>query len=607
MVRRVLGIASVSLLAFAYGCGSDEGEDGVDGVDATPCTVSEGDGDATIECPDGSSVTIFTGKDGKDGEPGEEGDRGEEGAPGQDGDPGLDGEPGSEGQPGDDGEPGQKGDPGQDGEDGDPGEPGAPGEKGDAGDGCSVECDDEHTVRISCEDGSEVTQSVSSCAEVGGPLGLVPAQASLAGAVGDSGNPVLSVRVVTGGAPIEEIALTAVSSDESVVPHENITIEGVGRQRIVRVTPVEAGSATITLIVTNADEEESEIEVDYVASAAAPQASGLYHYGISDASTAIDVGGGYMLLAGDGDNLIGLYSQEQSGPPLKVWDFTADDQLGSLPVRIEASARHESTIVWLGSHANAPNGDVQVQSRVVFGTTVTGSGADAELSFSGRYGGLWADAIAADVEDGFGWGPDALGLAHATQPGVLPRAPEGFKIEAFEFGNALYDPNGAGDATTTGYVTTSYYGYFMISVTNILDLVAGTGPQSGRAQFNSPVAPNYLDGRTVRALSRNASGDFLMVASPAVDAVPGENDTWMLYTWDGHPIHYPVANQVLPPPDPLVSGEWEGIVSVPDPLLPGEKVRLVADCGDTDFYGTGKTTDLGKALQKSYSQEFVLN
>jgi len=435
----------------------------------------------------------------------------------------------------------------------------------------------------------------------------VPALTTLAGAMGDSNNPALSLRVVTGGAPIEEITVTATSSDESVVPSEDIVIEGTGRQRVVRVNPVEAGSTMITLIVTNADEEEAEITLDYAASAAAPDASGRYHYGVSDASTAVDVGDGYMLLAGDGDNLIGLYRQDESGPPLKVWAFTADDQLGEAPVRIEASARKDQTVVWLGSHANAPNGDVQVQSRMAFATTITGSGAEAELTFSGRYAGLWADAIAADVADGFGWGPDALGLANATQPGVLPGAPEGFKIEAFEFGNALYGPSGEGDATTTAYVTTSFYGYYMISVTNLLELVDGTGPQSGRAQFDAPVAPNYLDGRTVRALSRNASGDFLMVASPPIDAVPGENDTWLLYTWDGHPIHYPVANQVLPDPDFIVNGEWEGIVSVPDPLLPGAKVRLVADCGDTDFYGTGKTTELQKALQKSYSQEFTLN
>jgi len=81
----------------------------------------------------------------------------------------------------------------------------------------------------------------------------------------------------------------------------------------------------------------------------------------------------------------------------------------------------------------------------------------------------------------------------------------------------------------------------------------------------------------------------------------------VLYTWDGHPTHYPVANQTLPAPDFLVGGEWEGIVAVPDPLLPGAKVRIVADSGDTEFYGTGKTTDLEKTLQKSYSQEFSLN
>lgn len=261
-----------------------------------------------------------------------------------------------------------------------------------------------------------------------------------------------------------------------------------------------------------------------------------------------------------------------------------------------------------------------MRSRVIFGTTISGTGADVELVFSGRYGGgpgtdeevgqrgLWKDAIDRDVADGFGWGADILGLATATQPGVLPVAPDGFKIEAFEFENGIWRPDStASTTTTTGYLSTSRYGYVMLSVTNILDLVNGTGAQSDRAEFDIPSTLFGTNGRSIRSLSRNASGDYLLVAGPSADATLGVNDNWALHIWNGRSIDDPVLNQVLPNPDFTVSGEWEGIVSVPDSLVPGAKVRLVADSGDTDFYGTGKTTDLEKAAQKSYSQEFTLN
>lgn len=610
MIKRFLGLIGVhllgvSLLAVVSGCSSSEGVPGENGADAEPCTVTEGeDGEATIECPDGSSATVSAGADGLPGDPG---DPGEDGAPGEDGDPGENGAPG---------EQGEEGDPGENGAPGDDGDQGAPGQDGEPGSGCSVVCEDEQTVRIFCEDGHEVVTHVDSCVVDGGPLGVLPAEAALAGTVGDATNPELALKVRPGGAPVEALVVTAVSSDESVIPTANITVEGTGRQRSVSFEPAAAGEATITFTVTNDDGDEATATVDYFVSGEAPDLSGCYYYGISDASTAIDVGEGYMLLAGDGDNLIGLYRQDESGTALRVWDFTADEQLGATPVRIEASARHEDTIVWVGSHANAPNGDAYVRSRVIFGTTVSGSGADVELVFSGRYGGgpgtdeevaglgLWTDAIDRDVADGFGWGANVLELATATQAGVLPVGPDGFKIEAFEFENGLW---GSG-TTTTGYLSTSRYGYAMISVTNILDLVDGVGDQSGRAEFGAPLTPFNANIRTIRAMRRNASGDFLIVTSPpATGVIPGDNDVWELYTWNGSASTDAVLNRVLPNPDGLVGGEWEGIASVPDPIVPGAEVRLIADSGDTNFYGTGKTSELEKALQKSYSQEFTLN
>jgi hypothetical protein len=42
-----------------------QGEQGPAGVDAEPCTVTDTEKGAIIECPDGSSVEVFDGADGK--------------------------------------------------------------------------------------------------------------------------------------------------------------------------------------------------------------------------------------------------------------------------------------------------------------------------------------------------------------------------------------------------------------------------------------------------------------------------------------------------------------------------------------------------------------
>jgi OmcA/MtrC family decaheme c-type cytochrome len=53
------------LLLLAAACSGDNGADGADGADGTSCTVTDnGDGTKTIECEDGTSVTVEDGTDG---------------------------------------------------------------------------------------------------------------------------------------------------------------------------------------------------------------------------------------------------------------------------------------------------------------------------------------------------------------------------------------------------------------------------------------------------------------------------------------------------------------------------------------------------------------
>ncbi len=438
----------------------------------------------------------------------------------------------------------------------------------------------------------------------------------IAGAVGDPTNPSLLMTLLPMETPLEDLTISASSSNESVLPTSNISFWGSGVERTVSLDPVARGSATVTFTVKNGKGEEITFVVDYAVSAQIPDASGRYHSHISDASAAVDVGDGYMLLANDESNRLYLHKQDESGPPLKVWDFMDDGtQLRTTEADIEGGARVGNQVVWITSHGNGRDGDAKEYRRVLFATTITGSGADVELTFLGRYGGgpggkddvavrgLWPDLINWDRTNGHGLGTDHLDFFAATQDGVLPNAPDGFNIEGFEF---------AADGTT-GYLgfrapTIAVNGTehaLIVPVTNLLELVNGTGVQSGRAAFGSPILLN-LGGRSIRALRRSASSQFLISAGPPDGATPGVNDSWGLYTWDGDPNHPPVYNQQLPAPEQLTTGSWESILSVPEPLQPGAPFRLVADSGDTDFYGTGETKDLTPGFQKSYSQLFTL-
>ena len=128
------------------GAPGPQGEAGVDGADGEPCTATDnGDGTYTIECPEGTSVTVADGADGQDGE---DGAQGPQGAAGADGAQGPQGEAGADGQNGADGE---------DGQDGAQGPQGAAGVDGADGEPCTATDNGDGTYTIDCPDGTSVT------------------------------------------------------------------------------------------------------------------------------------------------------------------------------------------------------------------------------------------------------------------------------------------------------------------------------------------------------------------------------------------------------------------------------------------------------------------
>jgi hypothetical protein len=419
------------------------------------------------------------------------------------------------------------------------------------------------------------------------------------GSIGDPTNPPATLTVTPSGptVAVEDVTVTVASSNESVLAPAGVVITGDGADRTVTFGPIGRGTTTLTFTAEEPGGATSSAPLAYAASNEAPDPAGRYLHGVSDASSALDVGDGHVLIANDETNTIFLYSTAGTGAPVKTWTFTSAQLGTSSEVDIEGVARSGNALVWIGSHGNNREGEVREERRTMFATTISGSGAATELTFVGRYTSLWEQLIEWDETDGHGLGADALGLAAAAAPGVLPNAPDGFNLEGFELA-----PDG-----TTGYLgfrgpTVDEEGQelaLIVPVTNILALNDGL-PGTTPAVFGDPILLD-LGGRSIREVRRNDDGDYLISAGPS----PSE-PTWALYAWDGEPSSDAAFVVDLPAEDLLTGGTWESIATVPHPIAAGATALLVTDSGDTNFYGTGQTKDLAPLYQKSYVQPVTL-
>ncbi|MFI6488371.1 hypothetical protein [Streptomyces sp. NPDC050564] len=396
--------------------------------------------------------------------------------------------------------------------------------------------------------------------------------AYLSGAVGASGDPVVQVAVAQSGADAGALAVSVTkSSKTSVATTGDVTVTGTGATRKVAVAARGRGYTDLTVKVTGVDGQTATKTLHYAASAAVQQsADSRYFTGSSDASAAVDVGGGYAVVADDESNVLRLYDRSTSGAPVRTWDFSS--KIGvSKEIDIEGAARVGDTIYWTGSLGNNKDGEYKSARNTVFTTKVTGTGAATTLSYGGAYTKLRDDLVAWDEANG-----DRYGFAAGTADGQVPKQIDGFNVEGLEF--------------APGSTTTAYIGFraplapavaggkaLLVPVTNI-DKMVGSGAS---ATFGTPIELD-LGGLSVRDIRKNASNQYLIVAGSW--AADDNTDPYALYSWDGNPAHAPVKCLDLPTSDP---GGWESVVDVPDLTVPGTRAQLITDDGSADLYGDG--------------------
>ncbi|WP_374199242.1 hypothetical protein [Streptomyces sp. ISL-44] len=394
----------------------------------------------------------------------------------------------------------------------------------------------------------------------------------LSGAVGAVGDPVVNVTVAQSGAAASALTVGAsASSKASVAATGDVTVTGTGAVRQLAVTARGRGYTSLTVKVTGLGGKTATKTLYYAASAAVQNpADARYFTGSADASAAVDVGGGYAIVADDESNVLRLYDRSRSGAPVRTWDFSS--QLGvTKEVDIEGATRIGDTIYWTGSLGNNKDGEYKAPRNTVFTTTVSGSGMGTQLAYGRSYKKLREDLVAWDVANG-----NRYGFAAGTAAGEAPKQIDGFNVEGLEF--------------APGSTTTAYVGFraplapvvpggkaLIVPVVNF-DQVLASG---AKAVFGAGIELD-LGGLSVRDLRKNAAGQYLILAGSW--AADDNSDPYALYQWDGVPGHAPVKRADLPTTDP---GGWEAVVDVPDLTAPGARVQLVTDSGSADLYGDG--------------------
>ncbi|MFD5521157.1 hypothetical protein [Streptomyces sp. NPDC127066] len=394
----------------------------------------------------------------------------------------------------------------------------------------------------------------------------------LSGAVGATGDPAVTVTVAQSGADAAALTVTVTKSTRTTVATTaDATVTGTGATRRVAVAARGQGYTDLTVQVTGVDGRTVTKTLHYAASAAVQGASGTrYFTGSSDASAAVDLGGGYVVVADDESNVLRLYDRSASGAPVRTWDFTS--KLGvSKEIDIEAAARVGDTIYWTGSLGNNKDGEYKSDRNTVFTTTVTGSGASTALTYGRSYKKLRDNLVAWDKANG-----NRYGFAAGTATGQVPKQIDGFNVEGLEF--------------APGSTTTAYVGFraplapavtggkaLIVPVTNF-DKVLSSG---SAAAFGTPIELD-LGGLSIRDIRKNASNQYLIVAGSW--AADDNSDPYALYSWDGVAAHAPVKRLDLPTSDP---GGWEAIADVPDLTVSGARAQLITDDGSADLYGDG--------------------
>lgn len=423
---------------------------------------------------------------------------------------------------------------------------------------------------------------------------------ALSGVIGDSTDPARFQGVLftlsDSDTSTASLTVAATSNNTLVVPNANITLSGSGSGRVVRVEPAGVGYADISVTVSDPQGNSDTYLLRYAASdgSSAP-ATTRWHTSGADASSALALDAGRMVVAIDEDQRLRVVDRDESGLPVSEVNATSSlgltDLSGGLPreVDIEASVRVGDRLYWLGSHSNSSSGNLRPNRQRLFALDYT---APSTLSYVGRYDGLRSDLLAWDSSNAHGLGADFFGLTASAAAGVIPEDPAGggFNIEGLAIA-----PNGQAYLAFRAPIVPASQRTraLIVPIANLATLVGGN-PAAGPAQFGAPIQLD-LGGRGIRSLDCNAS-ECLIIGGSAT-----ASGNFRLYTWDGNPSSQPVERS-----GDLSGLNPEGVVDLPAALTAASVLQIVSDLGDTVFYGDGTIAkDLPEDNWKKFRSDLI--
>ncbi len=315
--------------------------------------------------------------------------------------------------------------------------------------------------------------------------------------------------------------------------------------------------------------------------------------GSSDASTAFALDSNWMIVADDESNLLRVYPRD-GGAAVMEWSYAANGPMLPKELDLEAGAKVGNTLYLIGSHSNKKDGsDAEADRSHLFAVTVSGTGADTQFTYVGKFDQLESELIAWDVNNTHGLGANYFGFAASAADGVSPERIDGFSIE----GMATSPDNSALWLAFRAPQTTAARDHALIvPVTNYTALVAGTASD---ASFGAPIQLD-LGGRGIRSISQAADGTYLIIAGPTGAATEAVDRDFVLFTWDGNIAHEAVElGNNLDALRDATGGSFESIVSMPNTPATGDYVQLLMDNGDTVWDGeTAISKDLPDAEQQ---------
>lgn len=314
--------------------------------------------------------------------------------------------------------------------------------------------------------------------------------------------------------------------------------------------------------------------------------------GSSDASAAVALDNKYMIVGDDEASVLRVYDRA-GGDAVLEWDYSG--LIGSTgELDLEAMTMVGDTLFVTGSHSNTKKGIDADSREIVFSVKVSGTGAQTQFDYQGKFTGLEAALVAWDQDGGTGKAAGYFGFAASSGAGIAPENTNGFSIEGM---TTSVDDNELWLGFRAPQTDTSTRDKALIvPVENYRQLLEGTATQP---TFGSAIELN-LGGRGIRSIDKAKDGSgYLIIAGPSGVATPEVTHDFRLYTWDGKSTSQPVElDNNLDALLQVTGGSFESIVS-PASINPGTQIQLLQDNGDTVWSGqTDVSKDLDPADQK---------